>query len=484
MKRTLLVFLLVNLVLSACAPVSAPTPTPAPSATPLPTATLSPTATPTPAPTATPTPIPTIQVGDLSVPDPRVNNPELFDLRNPDAPIPQFVNAMKRAGIEITEEQVAQGITYEALKDKDGNAFVIAVYNLAPSLFPEQYRDLAGPIPLIIVKRGENGRERWESFTLKESDKLINIPIGTLVGGYGDAVNYQKIVNTQISHFSGGAVNFGWSLVQPLINRYNYNPADSDVNNILRKMDNQQFTIGMHVVTPIDVPDWLKQLSSKDVKEAVETRVMQILKRYGSLHILSLVNEYNHPNGDFFLNKLGNNYYLEIFRLARQHGNNQLLMYNDFDNHSSNGKRAKLTKDIVEELKKEGLVDLVGIEFNLHVNDPFDKEDVVSTLRSYGLPVVITEANVKLGRIENLPISERLLKQAQLYQQMYRACVESGVCIGFNTLQIGDKYSVFEQPHIKEFYNPNNDPTLFDDDLQPKLAYYAILSVILNFSSR
>jgi len=37
MKRTLLVFLLVNLVLSACTPVSAPTPTPAPSATPLPT---------------------------------------------------------------------------------------------------------------------------------------------------------------------------------------------------------------------------------------------------------------------------------------------------------------------------------------------------------------------------------------------------------------------------------------------------------------
>jgi ABC-type transport system substrate-binding protein len=106
MKRTLLVFLLVNLMLSACAPASAPTPTPAPSATPLPTATTMPTST----PTITPTPIPTIQVGNLSVPDPRATNPELFDLRNPDAPIPQFVNAMKMAGIEITAEQVAQGI--------------------------------------------------------------------------------------------------------------------------------------------------------------------------------------------------------------------------------------------------------------------------------------------------------------------------------------------------------------------------------------
>jgi hypothetical protein len=45
------------------------------------------------------------------VPDPRVTNPELFDLRKPDAPMPQFVNAMRMAGIEIMAEQVAQEIT-------------------------------------------------------------------------------------------------------------------------------------------------------------------------------------------------------------------------------------------------------------------------------------------------------------------------------------------------------------------------------------
>ena len=59
------------------------------------------------------------------MPDPRVTNPELFDLRKPDAPIPQFVNAMKMAGIEITAEQVAQGITYEALKGKNGNYLLL-----------------------------------------------------------------------------------------------------------------------------------------------------------------------------------------------------------------------------------------------------------------------------------------------------------------------------------------------------------------------
>jgi hypothetical protein len=155
MKRTLIVFLLVNLILSACAPVSAPTPTPAPSMTPLPTATATPTSTPTSTPTATPTPIPTIQVGSLFVPDPRVTNPELFDLRNLDAPIPQFVNAMRMAGIEITAERVAQGITYEALKGKNGNLFVVAVYSVDPNLFPQQYHVLYEPVPLLIAEKRE-----------------------------------------------------------------------------------------------------------------------------------------------------------------------------------------------------------------------------------------------------------------------------------------------------------------------------------------
>ena len=104
MKRTLLVFLLLNLMLSACAPASAPTSIPVPSATSLPTATIAPTST--AIPSATPTPIPTIQVGDLSVPDPRVTNPELFDLQKPEAPIPQFANAMQEIGINIDHQTI------------------------------------------------------------------------------------------------------------------------------------------------------------------------------------------------------------------------------------------------------------------------------------------------------------------------------------------------------------------------------------------
>ena len=59
MKRMLVVFLLVNLMLSGCAPASAPMPTPVPSATPLPTATAYTPIPPTATLTLTPYPSPT-----------------------------------------------------------------------------------------------------------------------------------------------------------------------------------------------------------------------------------------------------------------------------------------------------------------------------------------------------------------------------------------------------------------------------------------
>lgn len=68
-----------------------------------------------------------IQVGNLSVPDPRYSNLELFDLSKPDAPIPEFVSAMKIAGVELSLEQVVKGMTFDAMEDVRGRQLVVAV---------------------------------------------------------------------------------------------------------------------------------------------------------------------------------------------------------------------------------------------------------------------------------------------------------------------------------------------------------------------
>jgi hypothetical protein len=57
--------------------------------------------------TISPTPIPLIQVGNLSVPDLHFSNPELFNIKNKNAPVLQFIKALKFAGIEIDPQEIS-----------------------------------------------------------------------------------------------------------------------------------------------------------------------------------------------------------------------------------------------------------------------------------------------------------------------------------------------------------------------------------------
>jgi GH35 family endo-1,4-beta-xylanase len=489
MKRTLLVFLLVNMILSACAPVSAPTTTPAPSATPLPTATTTPistatpTSTPTPTPTATPTPIPTIQVGNLSVPDPRVTNPELFDLRNPNAPIPQFVNAMKMAGIEITAEHVAQGITYEALKDKDGNPLVVAVYNLAPALFPEKYRDLAGPIPLIIAQKGENG---WKWRKLVEKD-VSRIPIGSEIKP--TAVHRQFIPQ----HFNAAHLMYDteWVNMEPTPgNILDENPKQWAFlkTNLEIAERNQMYTLAGPLFYSATYPDWVNNLTPEQMREAIHRRTEYLLTNYPQIDFWIGLNEYFPTSWgikpDVIQDKLGYYDFLDLVYLTAQNildrnHNNALLIYNYDHNHSISGHKLNSsnypeTLKHIKRLKAMGVRNIAaGLQMHIDATYPPTKDEIIEAMKSYGVPVVITELDVDISGITN---QDRLLIQAQIYHTIFEAALDSGVCRAIFMFQVGDKYSWLET----DLKRSNADPTPYDDALNPKMAYYAIVQVLFD----
>ena len=248
MKRTLLVFLLVSLIVSACAPVSAPTPTPAPSATPLPTATLLPTATPTPVPTATPTPIPTIQVGDLSVPDPRVTNPELFDLHNPDAPIPQFVSAMNEIGVDVNPEDVVNGLAanYETRQGPDGKTYVLTTYTA-------EGKNGAHYSMGLIAEQDGRGKWRWKELTPRILDEYnTDTDFGIVITGYD--YNYQFFEEI-------GSVIFDQSLTRTWIEKNGRRSINFIVNLVTR---NRQILYEHPGFWHLDIDSQLRSLQSRE----------------------------------------------------------------------------------------------------------------------------------------------------------------------------------------------------------------------------
>ena len=526
MKRTVLVFLLVNLMLSACAPASAPMPTPVPSATPLPTATAmptstaTPTSTPTAIPTATPTPIPTIQVGDLSVPDPRATNPELFDLRNPGAPIPQFVNAMKMAGIEITAEQVAQGITYEALEDKDGNPFIVAVYNPDPALFPEQYRDLAGPIPLLIA----TGKDTWlwNRATIRLLAEFNSLSIGVLFGGWflrDPSYMGNKYMSIPANHFN--LVHDHSLFMQTNI--------ESGMHNLVKSPSQYDFTIPDYtyrwavqhrlpiVFSPLfggnsneHIPNWLKSINEKGkFVQSITNHISEVLSHYADHPIpvsYIVINEYfgdpftNDPSTYFWrlkANQLGVSdleFMRIIFQTAKQADPSARLVFNEYGYEIPNSYNYTSDKDRkIEELMRNCVdgqipIDAVGFQMHLYGRDFASRqkfqqlvENLRQQIRKYkelGLEVDITELDVRLDDLPHFSLEERLQLQALVYKGIIKAAIEEGV--GHITIWgISDRDSWLNRPEITGSDSFESRPLLFDNEDNPKIAYFALLSGLL-----
>jgi hypothetical protein len=146
-------------------------------------------------PEPTPTPIPTLSAeltgGIKGIPDPRITNPELLDLTSRDAPIPQFVNAMQMAGIEVTVEEVNSGLRPQLETPN----------NLPPFI---TYRTDDG-VALIMAKLDVQKNEwYWERTVLGEYWSMQ----GKMLGTYLTRGNINNITHKALftKYFSNGGV--------------------------------------------------------------------------------------------------------------------------------------------------------------------------------------------------------------------------------------------------------------------------------------
>jgi GH35 family endo-1,4-beta-xylanase len=369
-------------------------------------------------------------------------------LRNPDAPIPQFVNAMKMAGIEITAEQVAQGITYEALKDKDGNPFVVAVYNLDPSLFPEKYRDLAGPIPLVIARRRYEGW-MWERARPDNIFGLVNIPVGIYLepGRYNDAISR---IATQ--NFNQLSLPIYWHVVFPT----SPNSPDFSLPDTIQQIATQEgrgiFGGTLLWQNPCCLPYWVT--NDGVTQEQMTSMIRSIIQRYPSVTAWICVNEPH--QGDFFASRMGYpDYVINAFRIARQYTDAPLLL-NDFG-IESHGSKYQNIRNLVEVLKAEGLIDGIGIQMHVDPQILPSVESLIENFRSWDIPVYITELDV--------PTSNEMLK-AHIFSNIIGATIESGVVRQINYWGLGSA-------------SWQENATLFDSNNQSNLSYFAVLKTVI-----
>ncbi len=195
----------------------------------------------------------------------------------------------------------------------------------------------------------------------------------------------------------------------------------------------------------------------------------------GLFYAWDVVNEAFTDDGDGLRNSnwykiFGEDFITEAFRLARKYAPSGVkLFYNDFNTYINYSNKTKTDRicNLVTKLKAEGLIDGVGMQSHLDVSFP-SADAFVNTVNRFsalGVEVQITELDVTTK-----PNAAGWEKQAKYLESIFKQIVKNDRNKTANITSVtvwgvSDKLS----------WRGSQHPLLFDDNLNPKPAYYSVL---------
>jgi endo-1,4-beta-xylanase len=283
--------------------------------------------------------------------------------------------------------------------------------------------------------------------------------------------------------------------IHPEENRYNWQDADAiaafaQANGL--KM--RGHTLCWHNQTPA----WFfkdaegKTVSREVLLSRLKDHITTVAGRYkGKIYAWDVVNEAIDDNDSKglreseFLKIIGEDYIAKAFEYAHAADPNAKLFYNDY-NTENPGKRQRIYK-LVKDLKDAGVpIHGVGLQAHWSINGPSAAEiaNSVKIFSSLGLEVQITELDVSVYPSENGRREKRAdesdqftpemeQKQLEFYKNAFKVLREHRQQITSVTFwNVSDKSSWLDNFPVR---GRKNYPLLFDQNLQPKKAYYEVV---------
>jgi len=189
-------------------------------------------------------------------------------------------------------------------------------------------------------------------------------------------------------------------IIHPGWNSYNFDVADK----LVAYGKKYKIKINGHtLIWHSQLPAFMRNMKDADsVKKYFIDHINTVAGRYnGKVFSWDVVNEALNEDGtmrqSIFLNKLGDNYVTEAFRLAQAASPNTELYYNDYNNEQP-AKRAGCIS-LVKKIQAAGVrIDGVGIQGHWHLGKiPLkDIEESIVEYAALGLKVMITELDIEV----------------------------------------------------------------------------------------
>lgn len=314
--------------------------------------------------------------------------------------------------------------------------------------------------------------------SLRQAAETKGLLIGSKAGPA--TLNDSRFADTFIHEFNAVTPEgMTWSS----IDQSGYGPADA----VVKFASSHGMKVkGHHLVWHGSVPGWInKNTPANTLRAAIQRQIRDEVAHYrGKIYAWNVVNEAVESDGlrkSIFLEKLGEDYIAEAFRLAHEVDPNALLFYNDYDAEAAGGQQKAKSDQVYELARKlviDGVpIDGVGLQMHLFAVESPDPEDIAANIRrlaALGLKVDISEMEV---RIKELPLAmpERLEMQRRIYHDVIAACMKEKGFTDIAFWGFTDAHASVDQPG-----NGGPDwPLLFDENYQPKPAYWGVMDALM-----
>jgi endo-1,4-beta-xylanase len=293
-------------------------------------------------------------------------------------------------------------------------------------------------------------------------------------------------------------------IIQPGWNTYNFDLADKLV--AFAKKNNMKLNAHT-LIWHSQLPAFMRHMQSADsVRQYFVNHITKVASRYdGKVYSWDVVNEALNEDGtlrkSIFLDKLGDDYIVEAFRLAQKTSPHSKLYYNDY-NIEQPKKRAGAI-DIIKKIQAAGVrIDGVGIQGHWKSgNVPMaDIEESIKEYSALGIDVMFTELDLSVlpnpwdkttadvsataqGSAKMNPYQKGLPDSAQQllaksYADLFTLFMKYKKEIGRITFWgVDDGQSWLNGFPIK---GRTNYPLLFDRNFKPKPAFYSVIAKAKN----
>lgn len=228
------------------------------------------------------------------------------------------------------------------------------------------------------------------------------------------------------------------------------------------------------------LPKWILQgqFTQDEWMTILREHIHTVVGHYrGKVVAWDVVNEAFDEQGTLrdtiWLRHIGPQYIALAFQWAHEANPQAKLFYNDYGAEGLSPK-SEAVYQMVQGLLKEGIpIHGVGLQMHIALNTAPATSEVVANMQrlgALGLEMHITEMDVRIAENNTL---QGLKQQAEIYGDMLGVCLSAANCKAFVVWGLTDRYS-----WIPQYFGVADAPLPFDENFQPKPAYYALMDVL------